>query len=47
MVQTMKHDHTGLSTTMAKLCTQFESTEKTKKDSRQRADSYESSELLS
>ena len=39
------HDHTGLSQHMAKLCTQLESTEKTKKDSRQRADSYESSEL--
>ena len=47
MAKTMKHDHTGLSTTMAKLCAQFESTEKTKKDSRQRADSYESSEVFS
>lgn len=47
MANTMKHDHTGLSTNMAQLFTQFESTEKTKKDSRQRADSYESSELFS
>ena len=34
MANTMKHDHTGLSTNMAQLFTQFESTEKTKKDSR-------------